>query len=48
VNQRVATLLLKRLGYMADCVADGLECIKALERRSYHVVLMDLQVCHCP
>ncbi|GAQ81700.1 Sensory transduction histidine kinase [Klebsormidium nitens] len=44
VNQRVAILLLKRLGYTADCVADGLECIQALQTRPYHVVLMDLQM----
>ncbi|GAQ90902.1 hypothetical protein KFL_007000010 [Klebsormidium nitens] len=44
VNQRVAILLLRRLGYTADCVADGLECIRALERQSYHVVLMDVQM----
>lgn len=44
MNQRVAQMLLKRLGYRADCVADGIECIRSLERRPYDVVLMDLSV----
>ena len=44
VNQRVAMLLLERLGYRADPVANGLEVLEALGRQSYDVVLMDLQM----
>jgi PAS domain S-box-containing protein len=44
VNQRVALLLLEKLGYRADVAADGLEALQALERQSYDVVLMDVQM----
>jgi PAS domain S-box-containing protein len=44
VNQQVALLLLKKLGYRADVAADGLEALQALERESYDVVLMDVQM----
>jgi CheY-like chemotaxis protein len=44
VNQQVALLLLKKLGYRADMAADGLEALQALERESYDVVLMDVQM----
>jgi PAS domain S-box-containing protein len=44
VNQQVAQLLLKRLGYRADVAADGLQALQALERESYDVVLMDVQM----
>ncbi len=44
VNQKVALRLLERLGYSADVATNGLEAIDALERRSYDVVLMDVQM----
>ncbi len=44
VNQRVALQLLKRLGYRADVVANGLEAVEAVERQVYDVVLMDVQM----
>ncbi|WP_437751191.1 ATP-binding protein [Sorangium sp. So ce1389] len=44
VNQKVACLLLERLGYRADVVASGLEVLRALERRRYDVILMDVQM----
>jgi len=43
-NQKVALLLLKRLGYTADVAADGREAIRALERQPYDVVFMDVQM----
>ncbi len=44
VNQKLALRLLARLGYRADVAANGLEAIEALERQSYDVVLMDVQM----
>jgi signal transduction histidine kinase/CheY-like chemotaxis protein/HPt (histidine-containing phosphotransfer) domain-containing protein len=44
VNQKVALLMLERLGYRADLAADGLEVLAALRRQSYDVVLMDVQM----
>ncbi len=44
VNQKVALLMLKRLGYSADVAANGLEVLDALVRQHYDVILMDVQM----
>ena len=44
VNQRVALLMLDRLGYRADVAANGLEVLQAVARTPYDVVLMDVQM----
>ena len=44
VNQKVALLLLERMGYRADVAANGLEVLQALHRQPYDVVLMDVQM----
>ena len=44
VNQKVATLMLSRLGYDCDVAADGREAIRALERQHYDLVFMDVQM----
>ena len=44
VNQKVARLLLERMGYRADLAANGLEVLEALERQRYDLVLMDVQM----
>jgi CheY-like chemotaxis protein len=44
VNQRVAVRLLERLGYRVDLAGNELEALQALERQSYDVVLMDVQM----
>jgi CheY-like chemotaxis protein len=43
-NQKLATIILGRLGYTADLAANGLEVLQALQRQSYDVVLMDMQM----
>ncbi len=43
-NQKLALRLLDRLGYRADVAGNGLEALMALERQSYDVVLMDVQM----
>ncbi|RQW79927.1 MAG: PAS domain S-box protein [Methanothrix sp.] len=44
INQKVALLMLKRLGYSADVAANGLEVLQALDRQPYDIVLMDVQM----
>lgn len=44
INQKVALLMLQRLGYRADMVGNGLEVLNALTRQVYDVVLMDMQM----
>ncbi|MBT3313844.1 MAG: PAS domain S-box protein [Anaerolineae bacterium] len=44
INQKVALKLLSKLGYQADLAGNGLEAIAALERQTYDVILMDIQM----
>ena len=44
INQRLALLTLKQMGYVADIVSDGQQAVEAAEARSYDVILMDVQM----
>ncbi|MGY6531054.1 MAG: PAS domain-containing protein [Cyanobacterium sp.] len=44
INQKVALLSLKKIGYLADVVSNGLEAIEAIQRQPYDVILMDIQM----
>ena len=44
VNQAVALRAVRKLGYAADTVANGLEVLDALEQEHYDVILMDCQM----
>lgn len=44
INQKVATSILKRLGYQIDIAVNGIEVIEFLKRQHYDVVLMDIQM----
>ncbi|HWQ20796.1 MAG TPA: PAS domain-containing protein [Methanotrichaceae archaeon] len=44
VNQKVALKMLRKVGYSADVAANGLEVLEALERKTYDVILMDVQM----
>jgi CheY-like chemotaxis protein len=44
INRKVASLMLKKLGYQADLATNGVEAIKALEHKPYDIVLMDIQM----
>ncbi|MBN2006918.1 MAG: response regulator [Anaerolineae bacterium] len=44
LNQKLALLMLERLGYRADVAGNGLEAVAAVARQSYDLVLMDVQM----
>ena len=44
INQKLALRLLEQMGYRADVAANGLEAIQSLERQTYDVILMDVQM----
>jgi len=44
VNQRVAVLMLAKLGYRVEVAGNGLEVLAALQSRPYDIVLMDVQM----
>jgi len=44
VNQRVIIKMLERIGYRADVVANGAEVLNAVERQTYDIILMDIQM----
>ena len=44
INQKLALMALKNMGYVADSVANGLEVLEALRRQSYDLILMDVQM----
>lgn len=44
VNQKVAQLMLARLGYQVKITNNGLEAVQELQRQPYDVVLMDVQM----
>lgn len=43
-NQKVATLILKRMGYTADIASNGCEAVAAVKQQTYDVILMDIQM----
>jgi PAS domain S-box-containing protein len=44
VNQKVAIGILAKYGYRTDVAADGVEVLAALERQSYDLILMDINM----
>ncbi|ABW25306.1 response regulator [Acaryochloris marina] len=44
VNQKLAVLILAKMGYRPDVVGNGLEVLQALKRQSYDVILMDVNM----
>lgn len=44
INQKLIKLLLQRMGYEPDLVANGREVLEALKGRSYDLIFMDIQM----
>jgi PAS domain S-box-containing protein len=44
VNQIVIQKMLNKLGYKADVAVNGIDVLHALERKTYDVILMDIQM----
>jgi len=44
VNQQVAVAMLLKRGHLVDAVGNGREAVAAVQRRTYDVVLMDIQM----
>jgi CheY-like chemotaxis protein len=44
VNQKLALRLLQQMGYRADVASNGIEAVQSLERQTYDVILMDVQM----
>jgi CheY-like chemotaxis protein len=44
VNQKLALRVLQQMGYRADLASNGLEAVESVERQTYDVVLMDVQM----
>ena len=44
VNQKLALRLLQKMGYRADVAGNGIEAIEAVQRQTYDLVLMDVQM----
>ncbi|MBI1221865.1 MAG: response regulator [Bacteroidetes bacterium] len=43
-NQKLATMVLNRLGYSVDVVSSGKEAITAIKTKDYNLILMDIQM----
>ena len=44
VNQKVASILLKKMGLSVDIANNGLEAIEAVQQKNYDLILMDCQM----
>jgi signal transduction histidine kinase/CheY-like chemotaxis protein len=44
VNQKLALRILQQMGYRADLASNGMEAVESVQRQTYDVVLMDVQM----
>jgi len=44
VNQKLALRILEQMGYRADVASNGIEAVESVERQTYDVILMDVQM----
>ncbi|HXQ34064.1 MAG TPA: response regulator [Anaerolineales bacterium] len=44
VNQKLALRILEQMAYRADVASNGIEAVESIERQTYDVILMDVQM----
>jgi len=44
VNRKVGLMILSRLGYESDFAVNGLRAVEAIEKKTYDLILMDIQM----
>lgn len=44
INQKLLKRVLEKMGYMADIAENGLEALKAMEEKRYHLIFMDVMM----
>ena len=44
VNQKVFSRMLDKLGYVTDLASDGVEAVESVQRQTYDIVFMDVQM----
>ena len=44
INQHVVVALLKKMGYSADIAKNGVDALRALQKKEYNLVFMDIQM----
>jgi CheY-like chemotaxis protein len=44
VNQKLALRILEQMGYRADVASNGIESVESIQRQTYDVILMDVQM----
>jgi CheY-like chemotaxis protein len=44
VNQKLALRILQQMGYRADVASNGVEAVESVQRQTYDIVLMDVQM----
>jgi len=44
VNQKVSSLMMKRMGYQVDIAENGLQALERVDEKTYDIILMDIQM----
>jgi CheY-like chemotaxis protein len=44
VNQKLALRVLEQMSYRADVASNGIEAVESIQRQTYDVILMDVQM----